>query len=197
MRRIRPEALMGLALALALGCALAVAAAIAAPAAPAPATAAASAATAPTITRSAHVAFENCNAEHIVLSVTVPKRAFLPTDAVTVTVRLRNTGSTTCGSPVPGNVPRRGSALSVGPVGPSRSSCAPATGSTSTPVRACSTAPRKSVSAWARTARPRPSATWSQIAYRGSPPKPRHAPPGTYRLVVDGAVTVPVHPRPG
>ncbi len=38
----------------------------------------------------------------------------------------------------------------------------------------------------------RATAHWSQAAYLGSPPKPQHAPPGTYRLTVDRAVTVPV-----
>jgi hypothetical protein len=35
---------------------------------------------------------------------------------------------------------------------------------------------------------------WNQVAYTGTGPSPtaQHAPPGTYRLTVDRAVTVPV-----
>jgi hypothetical protein len=71
-----------------------------------------------TITRTAHVAFENCNAQHITLSVTAPKRAFTPTQPVTVTVRLRNAGSTTCGTTPTLHVPGAHHTLTVGPCGP-------------------------------------------------------------------------------
>ena len=74
-------------------------------------------ATARTITRSAHVAFGNCNAQHVVLSVTAPRHAFRLTQPVTVAVRLSNTGSTTCGTPLAQHVPEARTALTVGPCG--------------------------------------------------------------------------------
>ena len=75
--------------------ALAAAAAHAAlPTAPASAAKEAKPTTRTTITRSAHVAFENCNAQHIMLTVTAPTHAFTPAQPVIVRVRLRNTGST-------------------------------------------------------------------------------------------------------
>jgi hypothetical protein len=70
-----------------------------------------------TITRSAHVGFENCNAQHITLSVTAPRHAFAPNEPVTISVRLRNTGSTTCGAPLAKHVPEAHHALTVGPCG--------------------------------------------------------------------------------
>ncbi len=49
--------------------------------------------------------FENCNAQHVILSVTVPRHAFTPGEAVAYTVRLRNNGATTCGQAV-AQIPR-------------------------------------------------------------------------------------------
>src|SRR6202034_4190501 len=77
----------------------------------------AAAPTTPTITRSAHVAFENCNARHVVLSVTAPRHAFPLSEPVTVEVRLSNSGSTTCGAPLAQHVPEPRGALTVGPCG--------------------------------------------------------------------------------
>jgi hypothetical protein len=118
-------------------------------------TAYAAAATAPTITRSAHVAFENCNARNVVLSVTAPGHAFGPCGTLPFTVR--NLGD-----------------VGVYP-GPLVYFC---TDEAEFRLGPHSTA--------------RATAHWNQAASLGSPPKPQHAPPGTYRLTVDGAVTVPV-----
>jgi hypothetical protein len=149
-------------------------------------------ATARTITRSAHVAFGNCNARHVVLSITAPRHAFRLSEPVTVEVRLSKTGSTTCGTPLAQHVPEARTALTVGP---------------------CDTLPLLVRSLGGVDVYPGPvvyfctdeaglrlgphstalaAAHWNQAAYLGSPPKPQHAPPGTYRLTVDQAVTVPV-----
>jgi hypothetical protein len=152
----------------------------------------AAAATAPTITRSAHVAFENCNPRHVVLSVTAPRRPFRLSEPVTVEVRLSNSGSTTCGTPLAQHVPEARAALTVGPCGTLPLSVRNLGGDDVYPgplVYFCTDqaglrlGPHSTVQA---------SAHWSQAAYLGTPPKPRHAPPGTYRLTVDRAVTVPI-----
>ena len=169
------------------------AAAIAAPAATAPAnTAATATTTAATITREAHVAFENCNAQHMVLSVTVPKRAFPPTDAVIVTVRLRNTGSITCGSPVTANVPQARSSLSVGPCGTLPLIVRTNRGVEVYPGPGVFHCPLESGFRLGPRSTAEAIGSWSQAVYLGSALKPQHAHEGTYRLVVDGAVAVPV-----
>jgi hypothetical protein len=167
--------------------------------APAPATAGAAgsaayaaAASAPTITRSAHVAFENCNARHVVLSVTAPRHAFRLSEPVTIQVRLSNSGSTTCGTPLAQHVPEARTALTVGPCGTLPLTVGNLGGVDVYPgplVYFCTDeaglrlGPHSTVQA---------TAQWSQAAYLGTPPKPQHAPPGTYRLTVDRAVTVPI-----
>jgi hypothetical protein len=147
---------------------------------------------APTIIRSAHVAFDNCNAKHVVLTVTAPRHAFRVSEPVTVQVRLSNTGSTTCGTPLAQHVPEARSALTVGPCGTLSLTVRNLGGVDVYPgplVYFCTDeaglrlGPHSTARATAR---------WSQAAYLGTPPKPQHAPPGTYRLTVDRAVTVPV-----
>jgi hypothetical protein len=146
------------------------------------------------ITRSAHVAFANCNARHIILTVTAPAHAFAPDETVTVTVRLRNTGSTTCGPPLARHVPEARRVLSIGPCGtlpltvrtmrgvpvypgPRVFFCPEATG--------FRLGPHSAIQA---------TGYWTQEAYLGpgSPPEAEHAPPATYRLTVDRVVTVPI-----
>ena len=149
---------------------------------------------APSITRSAHVAFENCNARRIILSVTAPTHAFAPNEAVTVTVRLRNTGGTTCGTPLAQRVPQARRALSVGPCG-----SLPLTVRTTDGV-AVYPGPQIVFCPEATGFRLGPHSTsqatgyWTQQAYLGpgTPPKAEHAPAATYRLTVDRVVTVPI-----
>jgi hypothetical protein len=149
-------------------------------------------ASAPTITRSAHVAFENCNARHVVLTVTAPRHAFRLTEPVTVQVRLSNTGSTACGAPLAEHVPEARTALTVGPCGTLPLTVRNLGGVGVYPgplVYFCTDeaglrlGPHSSA---------RATAGWSQTAYLGTPPKPQHAPPGTYQLTIDRAVEVPV-----
>ena len=163
-----------------------------APAGAAGSAAYAAAASAPTITRSAHVAFENCNAQHVVLSVAAPRHAFRLSEPVTVQVRLSNSGSTTCGTPLAQHVPEARTALTVGPCGTLPLTVRNQGGVDVYPgplVYFCTEeagfrlGPHSTVQA---------TAHWSQAAYLGTPPKPQHAPPGTYRLTVDRAVTVPI-----
>ena len=176
----------------------AVVAAIAAPlvcSSPATATATATAASrrhARTITRSAHVAFGNCNARHVVLSITAPRHAFRLSEPVTVEVRLSNTGSTTCGTPLAQHVPEARTALTVGPCGTLPLLVRSLGGVDVYPgpvVYFCTDEAGLRLGPHSTALAP---AHWNQAAYLGSPPKPQHAPPGTYRLTVDQAVTVPV-----
>jgi hypothetical protein len=185
MRRVR-------ALVAAVAAPLVCVAAPAAPAATAGSAAYAAAASAPTITRWAHVAFENCNARHVVLSVTAPRHAFRLSEPVTVQVRLSNSGSTTCGTPLAQHVPEARTTLTVGPCGTLPLTVRNLGGVDVYPgplVYFCTDetglrlGPHSTVQA---------TAHWSQAAYLGTPPKPQHAPPGTYRLTVDRAVTVPI-----
>jgi hypothetical protein len=151
-----------------------------------------------TITRSAHLNFENCIAQHITLSVTVPRHAFTPDEPVTFAVRLRNTGGTSCGAPQAQEVPQTRRSLTVGPCGilpvvvrnargvkvypsPIAPSCPAELGLLLGPHSSAST-----------------TGSWDQTEYLGRPPTTRQAPPGTYRLAVGpGAVTVPVTLAPG
>jgi hypothetical protein len=149
-------------------------------------------ATSQTVTRSAHVAFENCNAQQVVLTVTAPRHAFRLTEPVTVQVRLSNTGSTACGAPLAEHVPEARTALSVGPCGTLPLTVRNLGGVGVYPgplVYFCTDEAglRLGPHSTARAA-----AGWSQTAYLGTPPTPQHAPPGTYRLTVDRAVTIPV-----
>jgi len=176
---------MGAVLAVMWAAALAVLAASAS-AAPAPAK------TAPSITRSAHVAFENCNAQHIVLSVTVPGHVFTPTESVPYTVRLRNTGSTMCGGPLAQHVNQARQSLTVGSCGALFLAVSSANGVNVYPgpvASSCGTGAGFRLG-------PHSSATttgsWNQSDVFGSPAQVRHAPPGTYRLRVDRAVTLPL-----
>jgi hypothetical protein len=155
-------------------------------------TAYAATATAPTITRSAHVAFENCNARNVVLSVTAPRHAFRLSEPVTVEVRLSNTGNTTCGTPLVQHVHEARGAMTVGPCGtlPFTVRNLGGVGVYPGPLVYFCTDDAEFRLGPHSTARA--TAHWSQAASLGSPPKTQHAPPGTYRLTVDGAVTVPV-----
>jgi hypothetical protein len=153
-----------------------------------------------TITSSAHVGFENCNAQHITLSVTVPRHAFAPNAPVTVTVRLRNTGSTTCGSPLAKHVPEAHHTLTVGPCGALPLIVRSTHGRTVYPGPAVFHCPEETGFQLASHSTAQTTASWSQTAYvvtgtgtgTATAAKPQQAPPGPYRLTVDGVVTVPV-----
>jgi hypothetical protein len=153
-----------------------------------------------TITSSAHVGFENCNAQHITLSVTAPRHAFAPNAPVTVTVRLRNTGSTTCGTPLAKHVPEAHHTLTVGPCGALPLIVRSTHGRTVYPGPAVFFCPEETGFQLAPHSTAQATASWSQTAYvgpgtgtgAGAAAKPQQAPPGPYRLTVDGVVTVPV-----
>jgi hypothetical protein len=148
--------------------------------------------TAPTITRSAHVAFENCNARHVVLSVTAPRHAFRLSEPVTVQVRLSNSGSTTCGAPLARHVPEARSALTVGTCGTLPLTVRTLGGVDVYPGPLTYFCTDEAGLRLGPHSTAQVAAHWSQAAYLGTPPKPQHAPPGTYRLTIDGAVTVPI-----
>jgi hypothetical protein len=156
--------------------------------------AAATAAPAPSITRSAHVAFENCNARHIILSVTAPTHAFAPNEPVTVTVRLRNTGGTTCGTPLAQPVPQARRALSVGPCGSLPLAVRTIGGVAVYPGTQIFFCPEATGFRLGPHSTAQATGYWTQQAYLGhaTPPKAEHAPAATYRLTVDRVVTVPI-----
>jgi hypothetical protein len=155
---------------------------------------AAAAASSPNVTRSAHVAFENCNARQIILSVTVPRRAFTSGQPVTYTVRLRNTGSTTCGTQLARGVPQARHQLTVGPCGPLPLEVRNARGVDVYPGPAVFHCPEETGFELGPHSQAQAIGSWSQAAYLGSPsdPQARQASPGSYRLTVDQAVTVPL-----
>lgn len=155
---------------------------------------AAAAASAPNVTRSAHVAFENCNAQQITLSVTVPRHAFTPGQPVAYTVRLRNSGSTTCGAQLAKGVPQARHRLTVGPCGPLPLEVRNARGVDVYPGPAVFNCPEETGFQLGPHSQAQTTGSWSQAAYLGSPsdPQPKQASPGSYRLTVDQAVTVPL-----
>jgi hypothetical protein len=177
-----------------LAAAIGLLAGIAAYAVPASATTAATAtATAgSSITRSAHVAFENCNAQHIVLSVTAPTHAFAPNKPVTVTVRLRNTGSNTCGTPLAGHVSQARRALSVGPCGTLPLTVRTPGGVVVYPGKQIYFCPNAAGFRIGPHSTAQATGSWPQVAYfgPGAPPKARHAAAGRYHITVDRAVTI-------
>jgi hypothetical protein len=163
-----------------------------------PSPAAASAPSA-TLTRTAHVGFENCNAQHVILSVTIPRHTFAPTKEVTVTVRLRNTGSTTCGAALPQHVVEARARLTVGP-GSLPLVVHNARGVSVYPGPATYFCPKEVGFRLGPRSTAQATGYWNQSELLGTttaPAKPQHAPPGTYRLVVGRAVTVPVTLAPG
>ena len=168
-------------------------------AAPPPPASPASSSPDPTVTRSAHVPYENCNAQHIVLSVTVRGRAFTPTEPVTYTVRLRNAGRTTCGAPLAPHVLQARRALTVGPCGTLSLVVSNALGVDVYPGPVTYFCTDEAGFRLGPHGTATTTGTWNQSEALGSGGSPTvlHAPPGHYRLVVDKAVSVPVTLAPG
>lgn len=150
-----------------------------------------------TLTRSAHISFENCIARHITLSVTVPRHAFTPSEAVRVTVSLRNTGATTCGPVTQQAVPSH-RPLTVGPCGTLSLVVRTASGAAIFPGPVAYHCPLEVGFRLDPHSTATAVGTWDQTESlpQKSPGVPRatvrHAPPGAYRLVVDGVAAVPV-----
>jgi hypothetical protein len=163
---------------------------------PAPASAAGQAGA--TIPRSAHIAFENCNAQHITLTVTAPTHSFTPAQPVIVRVRLRNSGSSPCGAAPAGKVPEAHHALTVGPCGPLSLTVRTARGVAVYPGPVVLHCPEETGFELAPHSTARASASWNQVAYPASTasqveaPSLENAPLGSYRITVGGAVTVPI-----
>ena len=149
------------------------------------------------ITRSAHLRFENCNAQHVILSVTVPHHAFTPEQAVTFAVRLRNTGGTTCGAPLAQHVPHARQTLTVGPCGTLPVVVRNPRGLDVYPGPVAYSCPAEFGFRLGPYSTAETTGSWNQTDVLGSPATTQQAPPGTYRLVVGGAVTVPVALAPG
>jgi hypothetical protein len=150
------------------------------------------------ITRSAHIAFENCNAQHITLTVTAPSHAFTPAQPVIVKVQLRNTGSTPCGDSPAGSVPEAHHALAVGPCGPLSLTVHNALGVAVYPGPVVYHCPEETGFQLAPHSTAQATASWNQAAAPVSSASQVKAPPleqapvGTYRITIGGAVTVPI-----
>jgi hypothetical protein len=149
------------------------------------------------LTRSAHVAFEGCNARHIVLSVTILRHPFRPGQRVPYAVRLRNSGGTTCGADPAQGVPQARQRLTVGPCGILSATVRNSRGTGVYPGPASFNCPEESGFRLGAHSTAEATTSWTQVAYAGNPPKVGQAPPGTYHLVVDQAVAVPVTLAPG
>ena len=160
---------------------------------------AAAAASSATITRSAHLSFQNCNAHHITLSVTVPRHAFTPDQPVTFAVRLRNTGATGCGAQLSRAVPfpQAGRSLTVGPCGILAVVVRNTSGVNVYPSPVIPSCPAELGFRLGPHSSAATTGSWDQTEYLGRPVTTQQAPPGTYRLVVGGAVTVPITLSPG
>ena len=128
----------------------------------------------------------------MVLSVTAPRHAFRLSEPVTVQVRLSNSGSTTCGTPLARHVPEARSALTVGPCGALPLTVRTLGGVDVYPGPLTYFCTDEAGLRLGPHSTAQVDAHWSQAAYLGTPPKPQHAPPGTYRLTIDRAVTVPI-----
>ena len=151
------------------------------------------------ITHSAHLTFENCTARHVILSVTVARHAFTPGEAVGYTVRLTNTGRTTCGQAL-AQIPQARRSLTVGPCGTLAAVVRNARGVNVNPGPVSYSCPVEFGFRLGPHSSASTTGSWNQtvILGRGSPAAtPQQAPPGTYRLVVGHAVTVPVVLVPG
>jgi DMSO/TMAO reductase YedYZ molybdopterin-dependent catalytic subunit len=111
-------------------------------------------------------------------------------------VALRNTGTTTCGAPLAKHVPtpEAHQALTVGPCGALPLIVRSTHGRTVYPGPAVFFCPEESGFQLAPHSSAQATASWSQTAYvgTGTAAKPQQAPPGPYRLTVDGVVTVPL-----
>jgi hypothetical protein len=146
------------------------------------------------VTRSAHVAFAGCNSQHIILSVTAPTHPLTPNEPVTPRIRLSNTGSTTCGGPLAQHVPQARQTLTVGPCGTIPLVVRNRRGLEVYPGPVVFHCPVETGFRLGPHSTTHTTATWDEAADVGSESGPalQLAPPGIYRLSVDGAVTVPV-----
>ena len=168
------------------------------PAPPASAADRAEASARTTVTRSAHIAFENCNARHITLTVTAPTRPFTPAQPVVVKVQLRNSGSTPCGTKPVGTVPEAHHALTVGPCGPLSLTVRTASGVAVYPGPVVFHCPEETGFELAAHSTARATASWNQEVFPASSASQVKAPTagqarlGSYRITVGGAVTVPI-----
>jgi hypothetical protein len=207
VRRTGPAALTAFAVLGLLGAAAgaggsaAAGAAAAATATPAPSTAPATAvpplATAGgLLTRSAHVAFGNCGARDVVLTVSVAKSPFvLPLQRpVTYEARLTNDGGTACGPGHPTSPPFTGNTLSLGPCGPLPAVVSDASGVDVYPGSMAFFCPMFVDTYLGPHATVAGVGTWEGYEALGPPGQSvqwRQAPPGAYHVTVGKAVTVP------
>jgi hypothetical protein len=129
-------------------------------------------------TSSAHVTFENCNAQHVILSVTVPRHAFTPGETVTYTVRLSNTGTTTCGQAL-AEIPQARRALTVGPWGTLPTVFRNARGVNVFPGPVAYASPAEFGFRLGPHSSASTTGSWNQIEALGSPVHMQQAPPGT------------------
>jgi hypothetical protein len=168
-----------------------------------PALPAAAATTSPTITRSAHLAYEGCPAKDVVLTLSVPRHTFGPGQEVTYRVTLHNVSGRSCTVPgqsppsLPGGKP---SGPGGGPLGFLLGPCSPlpvtvdnAAGVDVSPGADAISCPVILGPALAAHATLSTTGSWDQMEGGVRPARiARPAPAGDYRIVVDGKVAVPV-----
>ena len=141
---------------------------------------------APTLTRSAHLAYGGCPAGQVILSVTVPARPVPWHQALRYTVRLDNTGRAACGPPV-GQVAGASRGLSVGPCGALSAVVSDRKGVDVYPGSTVYMCPEIAPIHLGPGATATATGTWLQnedVGAAGGPPQWRQASPGSYRLTV-------------
>lgn len=150
-------------------------------------------AAAPSISRTAHIAYASCPARQVVLTVTVPRRAFAPGQPVAYRVSLHNLSAQTCGpagSPTQDTNPLT---TLLGPCGAVPLAIEDARGVDVYPGSEAISCPAllgPSLGAH-RTLTAR--GTWDQTQGGGRPARVATlVPRGTYHLVVAGRVRVPI-----
>ena len=162
------------------------------------------------VTRSVHVAYASCPVKDVVLTLSVPQRSYGPGQVVRYRVALHNTSGRVCGyggstSSRPGpTLPGVVAGALLGPCGPLPASIVDAKGHVVSPGVGAISCPVILGPPLAAHATVSTTGTWDQTvggglrpARRGSP-----APPGTYRIVIGGKVSLPitvsgVTPSPG
>jgi hypothetical protein len=168
------------------------------------ATADSTAATSPTITRSAHVAYEGCPAKDVVLSVSVNRHSFVTGQPVTYRVSLHNLSGLRCNVPGEQSPPQQpngnDSSLGGGPLGFLLGPCSPlpvtvdnAKGVDVFPGPEAISCPAILGPSLAAHATLSTTGTWDQMEGGLRPARiATPAPVGRYRIVVAGKVTVPI-----
>jgi hypothetical protein len=160
--------------------------------------------TSPTVTRSAHIAYEGCPAKDVMLSVSVNRHTFVTGQPVSYRVRLHNLSGQRCnvpGAQSPPQLPNgNDSSLGGGPLGFLLGPCSPlpvavdnAKGVDVFPGPEAISCPAILGPSLASHATLSTTGTWDQMEGGLRPARiATPAPVGRYRIVVGGKVSVPI-----